>query len=125
MLSRASFTAFVKDTTGVTLRQQIPLHRSGAAIFICNYSSADRRVLIENSGDGVTWKNVGIYGRNGVLTTIGALCVPRGVVLGSFYLPDDKVDTRFLRVKLDDTADGDGVFVQIETAAPVPDHPLL
>jgi len=30
-----------------------------------------------------------------------------------------------LRVKLDDTADGDGVFVQIETAAPVPDYPLM
>jgi len=125
MLRRASITAFVKDATGVEVRQQLPIHRSGAAIFICNYSSSNRRVLVEYSGDGTTWKNLGIYTKDGAVDASGALCVPRGVVVGSFFLPAKNLDATFLKVKLDDTAEGDGVFVQIETAAPVPDHPLL
>jgi hypothetical protein len=127
MLRRATYTVFVKDATGVEVREQLPIHRSGAAIFICNYSSSNRRVLVEISGDGQTWKNVGIITRGGTVNASGVLVKPRGIVVGSFYLPTDNqnLDAKFLRLKLDDTADGDGVFVQVETAAPVPDHPLL
>jgi hypothetical protein len=83
--------------------------------------------LVEISGDGNTWKNVGIITRDGTVNASGVAVQPKAVVVGSFYLPTDNqnLDAKFLRVKLDDTADGDGVFVQIETAAPVPDYPLM
>ena len=127
MLRRATFTVFVRDAAGEELREQLPIHRSGAAIFITNESTAVRSVLIEISGDGQTWKNVGIITRDGTVNASGVAVQPKAVVVGSFYLPTDNqnLDAKFLRVKLDDTADGDGVFVQIETAAPVPDYPLM
>jgi hypothetical protein len=125
MLRRASFTTFVRDADGIQLREQLPIHRVGAAIFVCNYSSADRKVYVEYSNLGNTWKNAGIITKGGVVNSDGVTVVPRGIVLGTFFLGTENLDATLLRVRLDDTADGDGVFVQIETAAPVPDHPLL
>ena len=67
------------------------------------------------------------YARVGVVNAAGVLVKPRGIVVASLYLPtdNDNLDAKFLRLKLDGIADGDGVFVQVETAAPVPDYPLL
>lgn len=123
MLRRATFTAFVHSS--VQLRgAQIPVHRSGASFSACNYSSADRSLFIDYSTNGTSWTTIALHVKAGTVST-GVAITPRGIVIGSFWLPDAAVDAKFLRVRLDDTADGDGVFVQIETAAPVPDYPLL
>lgn len=122
MLRRATFTAFVKDS--VQLRDQMPIHRAGASFAVCNYSSEARKVFIDYSADGSTWTTLALHIKAGSVST-GATVQPRGIVIGSFWLPNAAIDSKFLRVRLDDTADGDGVFIQVETSAPIPDYPLM
>lgn len=121
MLRRATFTAFIKDS--VQLRDQMPIHRAGASFACCNYSSQARNVFIDYSNDGSTWTTLGLHVKAGTVTS-GVTVQPRGIVVGSFWLPEDALNAKFIRVRLDDTADGDGVFVQIDTSAPIPDYPL-
>jgi len=123
MLRSAQFTAFVKDQ--LTIRDMMPTHRSGAVMWLCNYSSAARNVFCDWSEGGVTWTGVNLTGGARQKVGLGVTVQPRGIVGVGFILPDDNIDAKYLRIRLDDTADGDGVFVQLETAAPIPDYPLM
>lgn len=118
MFRRATYTEFIRDTA--ILKERVPIHRSGAAITVCNYSSATRQLFVDYSMNGTVWENVQVFTRGGLAA--GLTVVPRGVVLGGFALPDEHLDAPFLRLRLDAAADEEGLFVQIDTSAPIPDH---
>jgi hypothetical protein len=119
----ATYTGFVRDT--LVLKDMIPIHRSGGVLWLCNYSTAPRVAHLDWSENGVVWTEQNLTAGARQKSGLGVIVQPYGVVGAGFILPDDNIDAKFIRVRLDDTADGDGVFVQLETAAPVPDHPLM
>jgi len=123
MLRMAAYTGFFKDT--LVLRDMMPVHRSGYVIWLCNYSSAERIVYTDYSSNGIVWTNQNITAGARQKSGTGVIVVPRGIVGGGIILPDAAVDSKYIRLRLDATADGDGVFAQLETAAPIPEYPLM
>jgi len=123
MLRTATYSGFFKDT--LVLRDMMPVHRSGFVFWACNYSSAERLVYCDYSSNGTVWTNQNITAGSRQKSGTGIIVVPRGVVGGGVVLPDAAVDSKFLRLRLDATADGDGVYAQFQTAAPIPDYPLM
>ena len=123
MLRVATYTAFVRDS--LVLKDMMPVHRSGGAMWLCNYSTADRIVHLDWSNNGPTWTEQNLTAGARQKSGLGVIVRPYGVVGAGFVLPDASVDANFLRIRLDGMADGDGMFVQFQTASPVPDHPLM
>ncbi len=123
MLRMGISSLFVRDTA--ILKDMMPMHRSGAAVFMCNYSTGNRVVHFDWSQDLVTWHEMLVTTRAGSNPT-GVLVVPYGIVIGQMFPPaNNNIDVIHVRIDLDARADGEGVFVQFETAAPIPDYPLL
>ena len=119
MLRKSQWSGFVHDQIQIPRADRLPFHRTGAAIFICNYSTANRTVYVDYSTNGTTWTLATVVWPEGTSTV-----VPYGILVGAIRIPDH-LDMNFWRVRLDARADGDGVFIQLESASPVPDHPLL
>jgi len=124
MLRMATYTGFFHST--LQLRDLMPAHRTGFAVWLCNYSSANRVVYLDYSSRGVNWKARTLSASDSDQQSgAGVIVKPRGIVVASAVLPDSAVDTKLLRLRLDAAADGDGVFAQLMSAAPVPDYPLM
>ena len=124
MLRMATYTGFIQSS--LQLRDLMPAHRTGLAVWLCNYSSATRVVRLDYSANGTSWTTRTLTASDpDQQQGSGVVVVPRGIVVASAVLPDAAVDSKFLRLRLDATADGEGVFAQIQSAAPVPDYPLM
>lgn len=117
MLRKACFTGFVHNT--LEIRQRMPLHRTGGAMWVCNYSTAARTISVDWSSNGTVWTAVTLIAFN------DEPIVPYGIKVYSLELPECYRDAGYIRFRLDARADGDGVFVQLESASPVPDYPLM
>lgn len=117
MLRMATYTGFVHDQ--LQIRDRLPIHRTGAVLFACNYSTANRTIYVDYSLNAVTWTVATLNWIEGT-----NIVVPYGIVIAGIRVPTHQ-DMMFWRIRLDQRADGDGVFVQLENASPVPDHPLL
>jgi hypothetical protein len=111
MLRSSIETAFVFDSE--ILRGVLPVHRAGAAFFIYNASSAQRTVFMDQDDGAGGWVQLTL---NGTVTL-----PPYGIGVGYFTVDGDP---ERLRVRLDARADQDGVFVQLMSPAPRPQHPL-
>ena len=112
MLRSSQLTAIVYETE--ELRDILPVHRAGCGFMLCNYSTAERTVHIDQIDDDGLWTEVTMYGT--------VTLPPYGIGVGFFKVSGDP---ERLRVRLDARADGDGVFVQLTSPAPRPDHPLM
>ena len=113
MLRSSQVTAFVYESE--ELRDILPVHRSGCTFMLCNYSTAERTVAFDQGNNDGSWTPL-----TDVFGTV--TLPPNGIGVGYFKVSGDP---KTIRVRLDARADGDGVFVQLDSPAPRPDLPLL
>jgi len=124
MLRMATYSGFFHTT--LQLRDMMPLHRTGLAVWLCNYSSTNRVVYLDYSANATVWNTRTLSAVDpDQQQGSGVIVVPRGIVVANAVLPDANVDSKFIRLRLDATADGDGMYAQVQTAAPIPDYPLM